>query len=473
MLEAVRIFTHHATVYAVPATWSSAAPEKRRKEPFDPLDTPLLFRHSVDMSLKWMHGIVGGVVLAGSVFAEGDWPMFRGPHSDGSAVGARLPLHWSETENVRWKTAIPNAGWSTPAVANDRIWLTSATTNGADFFATCVDAKTGRMLMEKHLFHSDKPEPLGNAVNNYAAPSPAIGDGRVYVHFGSYGTACLDAASGDVLWTRDDLPCRHYRGPGSSVVLDHDRLVLTLDGVDVQYVTALDARTGKTVWRTDRAIVWKDLDATGKPKRDGDFRKAFATPLVIHAAGRDQLISPASSALIVYDPGTGKELWRASNAAYSAVVSPLFSGGFVLAVTGHGAAELQAIRPDGTGDVAGTHIAWRVSGKDVPLTASPVIVDGLLYMLADHGVVTCLDVATGQTVWRENIGGTYLASPIHNGERIYLFSNAGKATVIRAGRAFEKLAENRLDAGFGASPAVCGNALILRTKTHLYRIETP
>ncbi len=397
--------------------------------------------------------------------------MFRGPQGDGSVIGAKLPLRWNETENVRWKTAIPQLGWSTPAVRDGRIWVTSATTNGQDYFAFCVDAASGKILFEKNLFHCDKPEPLGNTVNGYASPSPAVDEARVYVHFSTYCTACLDAKTGATLWTREDLTCRHYRGPGSSVFLHQDLVVLTFDGVDVQYVVALDKRTGKTVWKTDRVIKWNDLDEKGQPKREGDFRKAFATPAVFQIGGRAQLISLASSTIFAYDPATGQELWHVVNTAYTPAVSPVFGGGLVLAVTGRGAPEIQGIRPDGTNDVSASHVAWRLPGKDVPQTPSPVVVDGLLYMLADHGLLTCLEAATGQVVWRERLGGNYIASLLQDGERIYAFSLSGKATVLRAGRTFEKLAENPLAAGFMASPAVDGDALILRTKTHLYRIE--
>lgn len=396
--------------------------------------------------------------------------MFRGPQGNGAVADARLPLRWSETNNVRWKVAIPHVGWSTPVVQGDQIWVTSATEKGQDYFAFCVDAKSGKVLFEKQLFHSDSPEPLGNGVNCYASPSSAIEPGRVYVHFGSYGTACLDTASGEVLWKREDLKCRHYRGPGSSVILYRDLLIVTFDGVDLQYVTALDKRTGKTVWKSDRKIEWKDLDENGQPKREGDFRKGFATPLVIAVGGKEQLISAASGMLFAYEPGTGKEIWRVRNASHTPAVSPVFGGGLVLAVTGHGAEELLAIRPDGTNDVTDSHVVWREAGKDVSITPSPVVQDGLLYMLADHGIMTCLETASGKTVWREPVGGSYLASPIIDGERIYVFGASGKTTVLRAGRTFEKLAESQLASGFMASPAVAGDSLILRTKTHLYSI---
>jgi outer membrane protein assembly factor BamB len=296
----------------------------------------------------------------------------------------------------------------------------------------------------------------------------------VYVHFGCYGTACLDAAGGETLWAREDLKCRHYRGPGSSAILHGGLLILTFDGVDAQYVAALDAATGKTVWQTARATEWHDLDAEGKPKREGDFRKAYSTPLVIEAAGRAQLVSPGSEVLYSYDPATGKELWRARYApgSYTPSLTPVYGGGLVFSASGRGAAELLAVKPDGAGDVTASHVAWRVAGKDVPLTPSPVLADGLLYTVSDAGAAVCTEAATGKTVWREPLGGSYIASPIHDGACVYFFGGAGKTTVLRAGRTFEKLAENRLDGGFMASPAVDGDALILRTKTHLYRIET-
>lgn len=408
-------------------------------------------------------------LAAASASAEG-WPMFRGPHGNGRIDNARLPLSWSETNNVLWKTAIPHLGWSTPVVAGSRIWLTSATEDGKDFFAFCVDAETGRILIEKQLFHCDNPEPLGNSVNCYASPSPAIEKDRVYVHFGSYGTACLDVITGETIWRRDDLKCRHFRGPGSSVILHRDLLILTFDGADLQYLAALNKHTGATVWQSKREVDWKDLDAAGQPINEGDFRKGFTTPLVISHNGGQQLISPASSTIFAYDPDTGKELWRITNQAHTPSVSPVFADGLVLAATGVRKPEMLAIRPEGRGDITDTHVAWRITGKDVPHTPSPAVLDGLMYMVSDHGALTCVEIATGGVIWREKLGGSQIASPVHDGQRVYFFGASGKTIVIRAGRKYEQLADSRLDAGFMASPSVFADSFILRTKTHLYRI---
>jgi len=412
------------------------------------------------------------VVLTSSSFAGDTWPMFRGPKGDGSVEGSKLPLEWSEEKNVMWKTAIPHLGWCTPVVMDGKVWLTSATKKGSDFFAFCVDAETGKILVEKKLFTCAKPEPLANSVNCYAAPSSAIEKGRVYVHFGSYGTACLDSATGREIWKRNDMPCRHYRGPGSSVILYNAFLIVTFDGVDTQYVPALDKKTGKSVWKSKRQIKWKDIDADGNPKREGDFRKGFATPLVIDVGGKKQLVSPASTHCFGLCADTGKEIWRVGNRAHTPAVSPIFTSGLVVFATGHGqpAADLQAIKVDGTGDVTKTHLAWSKKGKDVPTTPSPVAVGDLLFVLSNRGTMNCYETVSGREVWRERIGGNFLASPIHDGQRIYIFSTARKCAVIKAGRKYELLAENELEASFMASPAVCGDSLILRSKTHLYRI---
>lgn len=408
--------------------------------------------------------------------ARADWPEFRGPWGDGhvSAPGETnalgLPLHWSETERVKWKTEIPDRGWSTPVVMNGQVWLTTATVDGHDFFAICVDADSGRIRYNEKLFHSDHPEPLGNNVNAYATPSPVIEPGRVYVHFGSYGTACLETESGKVLWQREDLRCRHYRGPSSSPVLFGDLLILTFDGVDLQYLVGLDKHTGRTVWKTDRSVEWNDADVPGQMARDGDLRKAHSTPLIVHYNGKTQLISTGAKAAYGYDPLTGKEIWRVRYPAWSAAPRPVSDQGLGFFVTGHGQTELMAVRLGGQGDVTDSQVAWKYDSM-VPKTASPILVDGLLYMVSDDGMVTSLEESTGKQVWHERIGGTFAASPIYGDGRIYFFSQQGKTTVLKPGRSFEMVATNSLPGGFMASPAVSGQAFFLRTKTDLYRVE--
>lgn len=412
-----------------------------------------------------------------STLVRADWPEFRGPFgngyvsAEGDATPVGLPLKWAEGENVRWKTEIHDAGWSTPVVMGGQIWLTTATTNGHEFYVMCISADSGKVLLNEVLFRCDKPEPLGQNVNCYASPSPVIESGRVYVSFGSYGTACLDVSTFKTVWERSDIPCRHYRGPGSSPIIFANLLILTMDGADVQYLIALDKTTGKTVWKTDRSVKWDDLGADGKPKIEGDYRKAFSTPLVIDFKGAKQMICPGSKAAYGYDPLTGKELWICSELAdYSVAARPVYGNGIVYVMTGQGKAGVKAIKVDGQGEVGTTHVAWKVEriGAKLP---SPLLIDGLLYFTSVDGFATCLEAETGTQVWKERLGGTYAASPIYGDGRMYFFNQQGASTVLKPGRTYEVLATNKLDIGCMASPAVSGKALFVRTKTHLYRIE--
>ncbi len=242
-----------------------------------------------------------------------------------------------------------------------QVWLTTATVEGHDFFAIGVDAETGKIRFNEKVFHSDNPEPLGNgaSMNCYATPSPVIEPGRVYVHFGSFGTACLDTSTGKVLWKRDDLPCRHYRGPSSSLVVFENLLILTMDGADLQYHVALDKQTGKTVWKTDRSVAWNDENVPGQMARDGDLRKAHSTPLIVTAAGKPLMLSAGAKAAYGYDPRTGRELWKVQYDDWSTAPRPLFDRGLAFFVTGLAMRELWAVKTDGQGDVTDTGVVWK------------------------------------------------------------------------------------------------------------------
>ncbi len=427
---------------------------------------------------RWLSLVALGLATVAGSDTRADWPEFRGPWGNGhaSATGDTkpigLPLRWSETNNITWKTEIPYRGWSTPVVLGGQVWLTTATEDGHDFFAIGLDAASGKIRFNEKLFHSDNPEPLGNgaSMNCYATPSPAIEPGRVYVHFGSFGTACLDTSTGKTLWKRDDLPCRHYRGPASSLVLFENLVILTMDGADLQYHVALDKKTGQTVWRTDRSVAWEDENVPGQMAKDGDLRKAHSTPLIVTAAGKPQMLSAGAKAAYGYDPRSGRELWKVRYDDWSVAPRPLFDRGLAFIVTGLNKKEMWGVKTDGEGDVTDTHVVWRLRTR-VGKYASPLLVDGLIYTASDESFVTCLDAATGESIWTERIGGKYAASPIYADGRLYFFSQEGVTTVLKPGRTLEILAKNTLASGFMASPAVSGEAFFLRTKTHLYRVE--
>ncbi len=406
-----------------------------------------------------LHSAVLVISLVSPALAQ--WPQFRGPQGDGQADNQSLPLAWDEQTNITWKTPIHGRGWSSPVILGNQIWLTTATADGKQMFALCVDRTTGEIIHDVKLFDVTNPREI-HKLNSYASPTPVIEQGRVYIHFGSYGTACLDTETGAKLWERRDLPCDHFRGPGSSPMLHGDKLIIHYDGFDVQYVVALNKQTGETLWKTDRS---NDYGT-----ENGDFKKAFCTPIVIEVDGREQLISPGSKAAFAYEPETGKEIWHVTFSDFSSTARPLYGEGLVFINTGFGKADLIAVDPTGTGDVTGSHVAW-TEEKSIGSKPSQLLVDGLIYVIDDAGVASCLEAKTGEKVWSARVGGNFSASPIHADGKIYFCSQEGKTTVIAAGREFKVLAENELDAGFMASPAAADDALFLRTETHLYRIE--
>ncbi len=407
-----------------------------------------------------------------SAWTAEDWPVFRGPSYDGSSDARNLPFTWSEEHNVVWKTSISHRGWSTPVVMNGQVWLTTATEDGSEMFVYCVDFESGEVRRRTRLFHNAEPEPLENSVNSYASPTGALQPGRFFAHFGSYGTAAIDTETSKVVWQRRDLPCRHFRGPGSSVALSGDHLIVTMDGIDVQYVTALDAQTGRTIWRAPRSTEWQDVDAEGNVLRDGDYRKGYGTPILYQVNGQRQLASVGAMAAFGYNPDTGEELWTVAFNGYNAASSPVFAAGLVIVNTSNPKPALIAIDPTGQGNITETHVAWRYN-RGVPVMPSPVVInDELVVFVSNVGVATCLDAATGEELWKERIGGNYCASPLVAGGRVYFFDTQGESVVIAADREYRVLARNRLEDGFMASPAVVGDrTMLLRTRTHLYRIE--
>ena len=392
--------------------------------------------------------------------AEPAWNQFRGPAADGHSRSQNLPTSWSETENIRWKTPVPGKAWSSPVVANSLVWLSNATEDGRRLSLVAVDAVTGEKRRDQTVFEVAEPM-FCHPFNSYASPTPVTDGDRIWVHYGSAGTACIETASGNVCWQRQDLRCDHHRGPGSSPILFDNLLILTFDGFDRQYVVALDSRTGRTAWKADRSIDYGS--------DDGDFKKAYCTPTVLDHGGRLQLVSPAAVATIAYAPRTGKELWKVYHGGYNAAARPIYSHGLVIICTA-GGDRLLAVRPEGTGDITATNVVWKF-GKSAPTRPSQSVVGDHLYMVSDTGIFSCLDITTGEVRWSHRQSGRYSASLVESGGRLYACDEDGGCVVFQANpQRFELLAENRLAAGCMASPAVVDDDLLIRTKTHLYRI---
>ena len=418
--------------------------------------------------------------LAENEAEEVYWNQFRGPNGDGKTLVTDLPVEFSEKQNIRWKTAIHDKGWSSPVVWGDQIWLTTGREDGTELFAICVDKDTGKIIHDIKVFDVAQPQLEHPGLNSHATPTPIVEKDYVYVHFGTYGTACLDTKSGEKLWVRRDLNTDHRVRPASSPIIEGDSLFLTFDGVDTQFVAALNKNTGETLWLRNRDVD-SDMDAMLKAEgfsdadieetqkeKPNDNKKSYATPTIIEYQGKQQLISPAAGATISYDPETGDELWRVHHRGmgFNVACRPIFENNLVYLTTGV-AKRLLAIRPSGTGDVTDTHVAWSAR-RGTPEIPSPLIVGDLMFMVTEGGVISCLEAKRGNEVWKGRLDGDYWASPLYANGKIYFFSREGNVSVISAGREFKLLAENEFDEGFIASPAIAGNTIIVRSLTHLY-----
>ena len=394
--------------------------------------------------------------------AAQDWPQFRGPTGQGHSSETGLPLEWSESRNVVWKAPVPGSGWSSPVVADNRVWLTTAIDTGnprsgpvrSSLRVLAFDAETGKELVNVEVFRLNYAGYI-NPKNSRASPTPILEGDRVYVHFGAEGTAAL-TTDGKILWKKQ-FPYESQHGAGGSPTLYGDLLIFSCDGNDVDaFVIALDKQTGQTKWRTSR-------------RKPSD--QAYSTPLVIRVGDRDQLVSIGAYRAAAYEPLTGREIWRVGYPdGFSNVPRPVYGHGLVYIATGFNEPTLIAVRPDGTGDITKTHVAWTVE-RGAPLTPTPILVGDELYVVSDIGILSCLDARTGAIVWQARVPGNYSASPVFVEGRIYIQSEEGITTVIAPGRQFQRLAANQLDGGMLASMAVAKGAIFIRTDTSLYRIQ--
>jgi outer membrane protein assembly factor BamB len=407
--------------------------------------------------------IVGAILLGvATVYGavDDEWPEFRGPTGQGISTAAELPVEWSTTKNVIWSQNVPGSGWSSPVIGRGQLFLTTAVAGRggrSSLRALCFDVATGRIVWDTEVFTPAEiaAQPI-HGKNTEASPTPILDGERVYVHFGHHGTACLDHA-GKIVWRNNRLGYESVHGNGGSPILVGDQLIFHGDGAESPFVVALDAGTGEARWKVPRPRVSRQTFS-------------FSTPLLIRLNGRAQVISPASGAVFGLDPANGREIWRVLyRDGYSVVPRPVFGAGLVFVSTGFMRAELLAIRPEGTGDVTDSHIAWRTT-RGAPLTPSLLLVGDELYGVNDAGIATCWDARTGKVHWQERIDGNYSASPMAGAGRIYFQNETGVGTVINAGREFAKLGVNSLEEPTLASYAAAENSLFIRTERNLYRI---
>jgi len=408
-------------------------------------------------------------VLNRSAAQEDNWTHFRGSSLNGISSSQEAPLKWSDESGFTWRTDIHGKGWSSPAIYGNQIWITTAREDGTELYAVCVDFETGKIIHDIKLFTPG--DVAGKHANNtYATPTPCIEKGFVYVHFGSFGTACLRTSDGSVVWSRDDLKCTHVQGPASSPVIYKNLLLLHLEGTDVRYIVALDKTTGKTVWKTDRpAEPYKPLSTIGK--------KAYITPIIISVKGRDLMISNGSAVCCAYDLSTGEEVWRVIRGAESTVSSPFtekgtvyYYTGFMVDKDGSEFSEIVAVNPDGKGDITETNVLWKKRVPSMQLL-TPVIKDGLIYTVDTKNNMVCIDALDGSDIWTTRFLVNFSASPVYAADNIYFFSIRGETVIVRPGRKLEIVARNQIKDQIWATPAFLRNSIILRTDKYLGKLE--
>jgi outer membrane protein assembly factor BamB len=400
--------------------------------------------------------------------AQHNWTHFRGNKLDGISGVTKVPLHWNDTTNIVWKADITGKGWSSPVVFGKQVWITAAPPDGSEMKVICLDLGSGKEVFNIPLFKPDSIQKK-HSINTYATPTCALEEGFVYATFGTYGTACVSTSDGKVIWKRTDLNCDHVQGPGSSLLIYKNLLIVHCEGTDVQYIIGLDKASGKTVWKTDRPKeLYDPLPWIGK--------KAYTTPIIVNVKGKDMLISNGSAVCIAYDPETGQEVWRVVQGIDSTISMPFSENGMVFFYTsyrhspeGKDYCELLAVNPDGKGDISDSHIIWRHKSPVLQLL-TPLIYNGLIYTVDAENILKCIDAKSGEILNSRKLKTKYHSSPLFGGGYIFFTSIKGETIIIRPGKELELVAENKLPGEVFATPAIVDNSILLRTDSSLYRI---
>jgi outer membrane protein assembly factor BamB len=414
---------------------------------------------------------------------DAHWPQWRGPSAQGIATATQIPTQWSDTTNIRWKVKTIGRGYSSPVITGNQIWLTTAIETAAsaeaaalrlksntgdqpltlldqaELKALCYERDSGKLLHEVSLLTVKDPQWV-HKLNSYASPTPFLEGSKLYCHFGSYGTICLDIGTQKIDWVNTELSVMHENGPGGSPVVIENCVVFHMDGSDKQFIVALDKTTGKVAWKTDRS---------GEMHANPQLKKSYGTPVIVTINGKEQIVSAASNWLYSYNPSNGSELWKVpyGQLGFSLTPRPVVGNGHIYCVTGFGKGQILAIK---YADVPSPEVSWRFA-RGTPTMPSPLLVDRHLYFISDNGVFTCLDAMTGEEKYRERLSGNFSSSLWYAAGKLFISNREGITYVLQPGDTFSLLAKNELPDAIFATPAAVGNSIYLRTEEHLYCIE--
>ncbi|MBI5821886.1 MAG: PQQ-binding-like beta-propeller repeat protein [Verrucomicrobia bacterium] len=405
---------------------------------------------------------IAAAVFATTAFAS-EWPSWRGSQLDGVSDETNIPTRWSSgtngTQNIAWKVAIPGSGHSSPIIWGDRVFVTTYVADGDKRILLCLDRRSGKTLWERTVLTSP-PEKM-NRLNSYASGTPATDGQRVWVAFlqkPNIAIACYDM-EGKELWRKSPGTFASKHGFCSSPVLHKDLVILNCDQDDVAWIVAYEKNTGVERWRTDR------------PNRT----RSYCTPIIVEAAGKTQMVLSGSVCVASYDPATGKQHWLMDGPTEQFVASPVFAEGVFFISGGFPERHFVGIRPDGTGNITQTHIAWRhkLDAKMVSYVPSPIVCGPYFFIVSEMGHASCLEAKTGKILWTEKLGRHHWPSPVRAGNLLYFLDDDSNTHVIKAGPKFEQVAVNPLGEekeSCYASPAISRGQLFIRTLTNLYCI---
>ena len=413
---------------------------------------------------------VAGVLFLAAAIVGGwqaraeNWPRFRGPSGQGASIEQDLPLTWSPTENIAWKTEIPGEGWSSPIIWGDQIFVTSTTDEGRSCHVICVDRVTGDIAWDREVFKQEVRHKRPD--NSHATPTPTTDGVQVFAVFSSGGIAAV-SMDGKVAWENHEVKFFSQHGLGASPVVTDELVIMPFDGSspeedtvgfkkgwDGAVLLALDKKTGDVKWRASR----------------GSSRLAHVTPQVVTHDGETQLVSAAGDVIQGHDLETGELIWTAHSQGEGVTPSVVVGKDLIYTCSGFDKPTIRAVRFGGHGDVTATHIEWE-QNQGVPSIASLAYVEPHVYSVTDQGIVSCFDAATGKLVWKHRIGGKHVASPISAEGRLYFLAEAdGETVVIEPGDTYKELARNSVGELCKGSIAASQGNLFIRSDRRLFCI---
>ena len=409
-----------------------------------------------------------------ATLSAGNWPGWRGPSADGISPEKNIPTKWSATENVAWKVAIPGEGHSSPVIWGDRIFLTASLTEKNERHLLCLDRRTGKTIWDNVVVQSP-PESI-HRLNSRASGTPATDGKQVYVTFmraegdkvvapnvgserlitpGKIVVAAYDL-DGNQKWKTDVGDFVSAHGFNTCPVLFEDLVIINGDHDGDAYIVALDRESGRERWRTLRE----------------NRTRSYVTPIIREIGGRTQMILSGSLSVASYDPRNGKRHWIVDGPTEQFVASMVYNGEYVFVTGGYPQRHILAIKPDGTGNVTDSHIAWRTT-RGAAYVPSPIMAGRFLLVVADSGIASCFGAKTGRRHWQERLPGGHSPSPVSADGLVYFTSDLGVTSVLRPGETFEVVAQNKLGEPVSASPAISKGQLFIRTHEHLYCIGKP